>query len=150
MYYCHFHSLVAFWAVVKSYRHLSTRTRRNSSILPTVFLVRHFEIDFVIIHSNIRLSSIFHLSKFKIKNVRILKFYGIIIDWGRRMNDMWFLGSCVFVYVLNLAYLFYIITKKDLRWKRILGVQILVNVMLGSPLLVLFILKLFENHLLGN
>lgn len=66
------------------------------------------------------------------------------------MNDMWFLGSCVFVYVLNLIYLFYIITKKDLRWKRILGVQILVNVMVGSPLLVLFILKLFENHLLGN
>lgn len=66
------------------------------------------------------------------------------------MNDMWFLGACVFVYVLNLIYLFYIITKKDLRWKRILGVQILVNVMVGSPLLVLFILKLFENHLLGN
>ena len=66
------------------------------------------------------------------------------------MNDMWFLGSCVFVYVLNLIYLFYIITKKELRWKRILGVQILINVMVGSPLLVLFILKLFENHLLGN
>lgn len=66
------------------------------------------------------------------------------------MNDMWFLGNCVIVYVLNLIYLFYIITKKDLRWKRILGVQILVNVMVGSPLLVLFILKLFENHLLGN
>lgn len=66
------------------------------------------------------------------------------------MNDMWFLGSCVIVYVLNLTYLFYIITKKELRWKRILGVQILVNVMVGSPLLILFILKLFENHLLGN
>lgn len=66
------------------------------------------------------------------------------------MNDMWFLGSCVIVYVLNLIYLFYIITKKELRWKRILGVQILVNVMVGSPLLILFILKLFENHLLGN
>lgn len=63
---------------------------------------------------------------------------------------MWFLGSCVIVYVLNLIYLFYIITKKELRWKRILGVQILVNVMVGSPLLILFILKLFENHLLGN
>ena len=48
MYYCHFHSLVAF-AVVKSYRHLSTRTRRNSSILPTVSLVRHFEIDVLIV-----------------------------------------------------------------------------------------------------
>ena len=63
---------------------------------------------------------------------------------------MWFLGALGVFYVLNLIYLFFIINKKDLRWKRILGIQIFVNVMIGSPLLILFVIKLLESKLLAN